>query len=148
MENENRLNYLKHSYKEIFSDTDEKHREWMENICLESSYRYLMERALKANTENEFKYFTAILNHYVKLWKGNNKAHVIVLYSSTENELRLWMEFDLLYEEIPNGEVGDMTCFDLAYSFSEHEITVKGKPYTIERYLESVGFDYTYKIEE
>lgn len=148
MENENRLNYLKHCYKEMFSCTDKTHVNWIRNICLENSYNYLMRRAKNAKTENEFKYFTAILNHYVKLWKGNNEEHVMVLYSSSENELLLWMEFDLLYVEIPNGEVGDMTCFDLAYSFSEHEITVKGKPYTIERYLDSIGFDYTYKLED
>ena len=148
MENENRLKCLKHCYKEIFGDTDKTHRKWIENICLESSYNYLIERAAKAKTENEFKYFTAILKHYIKLWKGNNEAHVMVLYAGEEKELLLWMEFDLLYVEIPEGEVGDMTCFDLAYSFSQHEITVKGKPYTIEHYLDSIGFDYTYKLED
>ncbi|MBQ8959414.1 MAG: hypothetical protein IJ057_13100 [Bacteroidales bacterium] len=148
MENENRLNYLKYCYKEIFSDPGKENRQWIKHICLENSYNYLMERARKAKTEREFNYFKAILNHYVELWKGNNEAHVIVLYSSDERELLLWMEFDLLYVEIPSGEVGDMTCFDLAYSFSEHEITVKGKPYTIERYLDSIGFDYSYKLED
>lgn len=146
MENEKRLNYLKHCYKEIFND--DNHKEWVKNICLESSFNYLMERARKAKTENEFNYFTAILNHYVKLWRGNRDAHVMVLYSSDKKELLLWMEFDLLYVEIPEGEAGDMTCFDLAYSFSQHEITVKGKSYTIERYLELVGFDYSYKKEK
>lgn len=146
MENAKRLTYLKHSYKELFAD--QSRRQWVKHICLEKSYNYLIKRAESAQTEREFDFFKAILNHYIQIWKGNKEEHVLVLYMGEEKELALWMEFELLYVEIPNGEKGDMTAFDLDYSFCKHEITVHGNPYTIENYLNSIGFDYSYSIED
>lgn len=145
MENENRLNHLKHCFKEIFNDKTRK--KWVQNIGLRETYDYLIRRAEKARTEQEFKYFTAILKRYVKMWKEDYEEHVMYLYMGDQRELLLWMEFELLYVEIPEGEEGDITTYNLDWAFSEHEITVKGKRYTVETYLEAVGFDYTYEIE-
>lgn len=75
MENENRLNYLKHCYKEIFND--KTHKKWVQNIGLRETYDYLIRRAEKAKTEQEFKYVTAILKRYVKMWKDDYEEHYI-----------------------------------------------------------------------
>ena len=144
MENENRLNYLKHCYKEILSDDGS--RKWAANIGLEKTYGYLMERIRNARTEKEERYFTVLLKRFIDP-KHRDDDELLVLYESEKGELLMRVENRVIAQTF----FIDTKYKDEAFSTFSAElafkrmITVDGESLTVEDYLRKIEFDYSYK---
>lgn len=144
MENENRLNYLKHCYKEILSD--ERSRKWATNIGLEKTYDYLMERIRNARTEKEECYFTILLKRFIDP-KHRDDDELLVLYESEKGELLMRVENRVIAQTFfidtkYKNEAFSTFSAELAF---KRMITVDGESLTVEDYLRKIEFDYSYK---